>query len=263
MAPPIALQNSVSPKSPPIKAIILAAGRGRRLGNPTPKALLEFGGKTLLERHIAALHAHGIYDISITVGYESEAIRREIHRLRLCDGLALIHNPRYEQGSIVSLWVQRDRLISGTSIVLMDADVLYDPRIIGRLLAARAPNVLLLDRRTEPGDEPVKICSRDGVLVDFAKKPIHAHDWHGESVGFFRFTAAAAAALADRADEYVRTGRRFAEYEEAIRDIILAEPTRFGYEDISDMSWIEIDFDVDVTRARTEILPRLGDLADA
>jgi choline kinase len=257
------LQNLVPPKPARITAIILAAGRGQRLGDPRPKALLEFGGRTLLERHIAALQAHGIDDISITVGYESEAIRREIVRLRVGDDVGLVHNPRYDAGSVVSLWVQRERLNSGASILLMDADVLYPQRMIGRLLAAKAQNALLLDRTIDPGDEPVKICVREDVLVDFAKKPVHAHDWHGESVGFFRFTAATAAALADRADSYVRTGRTSVEYEEPIRDLILARPAHFGYEDISDLPWTEIDFDVDVARARYEILPRIGELTHA
>lgn len=246
-----------------IKAIILAAGRGRRLGDPSPKALLEFGGKTLLERHIAVLRAHGIDDVSITVGHQSGAIRREIIRLGVGDDIALVDNPHYEQGSLVSLWVQRERLKSGARVVLMDADVLYDPRIIGRLLGAKPQNALLLDRAIEPGDEPVKVCVRGDVLVDFAKKPVNAYDWHGESVGFFRFTAATAASLAERVDEYVRTGRTSVEYEEAIRDLILARLEQFGYEDISDLPWTEIDFDVDVARAQHEILPRISELTHA
>jgi choline kinase len=252
-------QNLVSP----IKAIILAAGRGRRLGDSRPKALLEFGGKTLLERHIGALQAHGIEDISITVGFQSGAIRSEIIRLGFGYDVTLIANPHYHQGSLVSLWAQRDLLKSGASIVLMDADVLCDARMIGRLLDAKPPNILLLDQRIEPGDEPVKICVRGNTLVDFAKKPVHTHDWHGESVGFFRFTAATAAALAERVDDYVRVGQTSIEYEEAIRDLILARPDEFGYEDISDLPWTEIDFEIDVARARLEILPQLRELTNA
>ena len=245
-----------------ISAIILAAGRGRRLGQPKPKALLEFDGKTLLERHIAALRAHGVHDISITVGYQSGAIRGEVARLG-ADGVTLVDNPYFLQGSLVSVWAQRERLRSGAGIVLMDADVLYDPRMIGRLLGAAPPNVLLLDRMIEPGDEPVKICVRDGAIVDFAKKPVHAHEWHGESVGFFRFTPETATALAERIDDYVKAGRTSDEYEEAVRDLIVARPDLFGYEDISDLPWTEIDFEADVIRAEREILPQIASLQDA
>jgi choline kinase len=123
--------------------------------------------------------------------------------------------------------------------------------------------VLLFDQAIEPGDEPVKICLRGEVIVDFDKVPKHAHDRHGESVGFFRFSASMAMALAERATAYVEGGHASAEYEAAIRDLIVAHPSRFGFQDISDLPWTEIDFEADVARARQEILPRLQEIANA
>ena len=243
--------------TPGISAIILAAGIGRRLGHTAPKVLLEFAGKTLLERHIAALHANGVSDIAITVGYRTDLIRSELARLDVIDRITLIDNPRYREGSVVSLWVQRVRLAAGTTVLLMDGDVLYDRRMIARLLAAPAENVLLLDRAIEPGDEPVKICLRDDLIVDFAKVPKRAYDRLGESVGFFRFSASMATMLAARVADYIERGQAEAEYEAAIRDLILEHPDRFGYEDVSDLPWTEIDFDVDVARARQDVMPRI------
>jgi choline kinase len=116
----------------------------------------------------------------------------------------------------------------------------------------------LLDREIEPGDEPVKLCVRDGRIVDFHKRPNEPHDWHGESVGFFRFSASAAEELAGRAEDYVVTGRRMMEYEEPIRDMIIASTAdRFGFEDISGLPWTEIDFPEDVVKARA-LLPELA-----
>jgi choline kinase len=163
----------------------------------------------------------------------------------------------------VSLAVQGGRLAAGAPVLVMDGDVLYDCRMIARLLAAAPENVLLFDEAIEPGDEPVKICLRGETIVDFAKLPDHAHDRHGESVGFFRFSPGMAAALAERTAAYVQAGRASAEYEAALRELILAQPDRFGYEDISDLPWTEIDFEADVARARREILPRLQEAAHA
>jgi len=177
--------------------------------------------------------------------------------------VALIENSRYREGSIVSLAVQRARLEAGRPVLLMDCDVLYDQRMIARLLQAAPENALLLDQAIEPGDEPVKICLRGDMIVDFAKRPEHAHDRHGESVGFFRFSAGMAATLAERAIAYVETGRAGAEYEAVTRDLILEHPNRFGPENISDLPWTEIDFEADVARARQEILPRLQEVVHA
>jgi choline kinase len=254
--------STKSPSSLP-RAIILAAGVGRRLGNAAPKVLLDFEGKTLLERHLAALHANGIGDIAVTVGHRPDLIRAELSRLGALDRVVLVENPRYREGSVVSLAVQRPQLAAGRPVLLMDGDVLYDSRMIARLLQAAPENVLLFDQAIEPGDEPVKICLRGDVIVDFAKLPEHAHDRHGESVGFFRFSASMAAALAERATAYVEGGRAGAEYEAAIRDLILAHPKRYGCEDISGLPWTEIDFEADVVRARQEILPRLQEVAYA
>ncbi|HEY4251793.1 MAG TPA: phosphocholine cytidylyltransferase family protein [Roseomonas sp.] len=241
-------------------AIILAAGVGRRLGEDAedrPKILLEFGGASLLARHLAALRAEGIDRVSITVGYQQALIRAEVARLGLSEHVSFVENSRYREGSLVSLAVQQARLRGGEPVVLMDGDVLYDRRMIASLLEAPGENILLLDREIEPGDEPVKICFRGDTIVDFRKRPEHAHDRHGESVGFFRFSAGMAAALADRCEAYVRSGQTGVEYEEAIRDLILAEPARFAAADITALPWVEIDFPLDVQRARNDILPQL------
>jgi choline kinase len=169
-----------------------------------------------------------------------------------------VENPRYREGSLLSLGAQRDRLRSGRPVLLMDADVLCDGRMFRALFRGACENTLLLDRGIEPGDEPVKICvARDGAIVDFRKVPERPHAWHGESVGFFLFSAAAAAALADRVDAYVAAGATRVEYEEAIRDLLLAEPQRFGFVDVTDLPWTEIDFEADITRAEQLILPQL------
>jgi len=245
-----------------ISAIILAAGRGRRLGKSIqgPKILLDFDGESLLSRHISALQTHGITDITLTVGYRWQAIAQEVVRLGVTDRIRLIYNERYREGSLVSLWVQQDRLRSGIPILLMDGDVLYDDRMIARLLAAPAENVLLVDRHIEPDDsEAMKICFRAGAIVDFRKEPEWAHDWHGESVGFFRFSSGMSAALADRCAWHVERGETGLEYEEAIRDLILASPRSFAAADISDLPWTEIDFSADIVHAKRDILPRLID----
>lgn len=240
-------------------AILLVAGVGRRLGGRDlpPKVLLQFEGRTLLERHLDALRRNGIGRVMLTVGYGEDLIRAEVERLGAGGLVGFVRNERFREGSLVSLAAQGKTLRAGTPVLLMDGDVLYGPEMIARLLAAGGENCLLVDRDVEPGDEPVKVCFREGRIVDFRKKPEHAHEWYGESVGFFRFSPAMAAALADGCDGYIARGQTGQEYEEAIRDEILRDPARFHAEDISGLPWTEIDFEADVARARDIVLPRL------
>src|SRR5262252_2574302 len=241
------------------RALILAAGRGRRMGaEAPPKALLRFGGNSLLARHLAILDVCGVRQVAITIGFRAADLRNEVARHEGSASVALIENPSFSDGSIVSLWHGGDVLRSGVPILLMDADVLYDWRLLVRLLDSPHANVFLLDRAIEPGEEPVKLCIDNDRIVDFHKRPQIGHQWHGESVGFFRFSPSIAVELADRVEAYVMAGRIDLEYEEAIRDIILAHKGRdFGFEDVSDLPWIEIDFPEDVERAEAIVLPNL------
>ena len=61
-----------------MRAMILAAGRGERmrpLTDHTPKPLLEAGGKSLIEHHLAALKRAGFRDIVINLAWLGQRIR--------------------------------------------------------------------------------------------------------------------------------------------------------------------------------------------
>lgn len=246
-----------------MQAIVLAAGVGERLGAAAagkPKSLLQMGDSSLLLRHCRTLRALGINMIHVVTGFCADLMDAELATLPDTGCISRMVNGEFRQGSVISLWTARDVLRSGTPVLLMDADVLCDTRIVSTLANTLVPNCLLLDRNLEPGDEPVKLCIRNGRIVEFRKQiaPDLQHDMQGESVGFFRFAPDMAAALAARCEEYVSQGLVREPYEEVIRDLVLAAPAEFGYEDITGLPWIEIDFPGDVARARDEILPRIS-----
>ncbi|MFN6486116.1 MULTISPECIES: phosphocholine cytidylyltransferase family protein [unclassified Nostoc] len=245
-----------------MKAIILAAGVGRRLGKDgqiQPKCLLKFNGKSLLERHFNNLRHYQIDEIVIAVGYQAQRIQDEIKTLGAENWVSTVYNPDYTKGSVISLWTVGQHLAAGDDILLMDADVLCDRRIIERLVKTNIPNSFLLDRDFEPGDEPVKLCVRDNYLVEFRKQVALGlnYDLIGESVGFFRFGSAVAQRLATRTEKYVADGQNNEPYEEVIRDLLLETPEVFSYEDITGLPWVEIDFPQDIQRAQNEILPQI------
>lgn len=241
---------------------MLAAGTGSRLGfagtNHPAKVLLRFGGKSLLQYHIEILKRHGIDNLVLGVGYHHQDIDREIAALGAQDFVRTVFNENYEEGNIVTLWTLRDELCCDAPVLLMDADVLYDEEMISRLIYSSHQNCLLLDRGFDPGDEPVKLCIRDGEIVEFRKWLSADFDFCGESVGFFKLSADAARKLITQTGLYLRQARRHEPYEEAIRDVLLTSPRgTFAFEDVTGTPWIEIDFAVDIERANSEILPRI------
>lgn len=243
-----------------MKAVMLAAGVGSRLGGEDglPKVLLTFGGRTLLERHLEILKQAGLTALVLGVGYGAGKIAAEIARLNAQAFARLVSNGDYRKGSITTLWALKDAVLAGEPVLLMDADVLYDRRLIERLLETPHANCFLLDRDVEAGEEPVKLGVRAGQLVDFNRKLSVSHDFYGESVGFFRFSPEIAAKILAHAERHLAAGETGIWYEAAIRDTLLSEPPgTFGFEDVTGLPWIEIDFSEDIGRANDEILPKL------
>lgn len=247
-----------------MKTIILAAGIGQRLAKHSdnkPKCLLEFDGKSLLQRHIEILHAYGMDDIVIVTGFESELIQSQLSTIGASQ-VTTCFNPEFTKGSILSMQTGLQTLAPDQDFILMDADVLYDHQIIGRLVNTKKSNVFLLDQDFEMGEEPVKLCVYHDQLIEFRKKIDNdlAFDYQGESVGFFKFTSELGEQLGLQAGKYIKKGEDELPYEEVIRDLLLENPENFSFEDITGLPWLEIDFPEDVAKARDTVLPALTDL---
>ncbi len=173
--------------------------------------------------------------------------------------MEIVINPGYELGSVLTVHALADAMTRGGDVLLMDADVLYDERVMSALVAGRDVDRLLIDREFEPGDEPVKVCLAAGVPVEFRKQVAAdvRYDTIGESVGFFRFRAATASRLAAIVASYVDGGRSRLPHEEAIRDLLLERSAVFDVADVTGSPWIEIDFPGDIARAHNEVLPSM------
>lgn len=251
-----------------MRAILLAAGRGLRLQQTSdarfPKCLLRFDGMTLLERHLRLLAEAGVDEVVLALGFEPERIEAELERIGRRDKVEVVLNPRFDLGSVLTVHTTAGALTRGGDVLLMDADVLYDARIMTALVEDDHANRLLIDRGFEPGDEPVKVCVKDGVAVEFRKRvaPGLQYDAIGESIGFMRFTEAAADRFASIVASYVDDGRADQPHEEAMRDLLLEKSHDFDIGDVTGAPWIEIDFPTDIVRATNTILPRLQPLHD-
>jgi len=250
-----------------MRAIILAAGRGMRLREAAdvPKCLLSFDGMTLLERHLRLLRQAGVDEVVLALGWRHELVSAELDRLEWRPRPEIVLNPRFELGSVLTVHTVAEAMTRGGDVLLMDADVLYHDRIMAALVAGEKPvNRVLLDRDFEAGDEPVKLCVRDGVPVELRKQlaPDLKYDTIGESVGFFRFDYAGARRLAAIVSDYVGSDRAHLPHEEAVRDLFREGSQAVEVADVTGAPWIEIDFPNDVSRAAHEVLPQLRPIAN-
>jgi len=238
-----------------MRAVILAAGRGRRLRDvigDRPKCLARVGDRTLVERQIRSLRACGIDAITVVAGFQAAHVRRACG-----SGVDLIVNSRYDStNSLYSLWLARDLLADG--FVVLNCDVLFHDQLLRDLVTARDEDALLMAaRRGEVySDEEMKIRSRCGCVAAIAKT-LEAAETDGENVGIAKFGEAGAAVLVDAMQQILAAGGTREWLPRAFAAFAAARPLRIvetrGY------PWIEIDYPEDYWRACTEVLPSITD----
>lgn len=124
----------------PSRALILAAGRGSRMGALTaerPKCFVPLFGKPLLEWQMEALRDAGVEQIAIVTGYMAEQFQGR--------GDALFHNPRWAETNMVSTLACASAWLEAGPCVVSYADILYHPRHVRALLDTNSDLALTYD----------------------------------------------------------------------------------------------------------------------
>lgn len=239
-----------------MKAIILSAGVGKRLSEVTrhkPKALIPIGGRTLLSRYFDALASVGVSQATIVVGYKQEMIREAFESCNQEVDVRFRVNEDYRRGSIGSLWTARHDFDDDT--ILMDADVLFHPDILKRLVRSTYTNVLLMDDTVVQQSEECMVVVRGDRVVALTKHMPSEFDIAGEGVGFLKVDKTDAPRLLLSIEQCLQQGQRDMEYEDALEHFF--REVLVGYEKIGGLPWIEIDFLEDLVRAENEVLPQI------
>jgi choline kinase len=244
-----------------MEAILYVAGRSMRLGAALTaghKVLIEFGGKSLLERHVMHLEQLGIRRLTVVTGFAAEKVRAQFRELSLRYDveIAEVHNADFTEGSVLSMNVSvpvLERLRE--PVLLMDGDVLYDIRMLERLLGSKERTALLVDRNySTADDDPVLVPMRGGKPFDFVKKWKGEAETIGESIGFFKVAVEDLPALVAETKE--RSARaRGDSYDDVLR--VLVQGGVFGAVDVTGLPWTEIDFPQDIAYAEKAVLPAL------
>jgi choline kinase len=157
---------------------------------------------------------------------------------------------------MTSLWAARSEM--DEDVVFMDADVLYAPTILARLLHSPLPTALLMDDTVKQTSEECMIAAKGGRVLALSKTLPPTYDEAGEGVGFLKVQKSDIPALLQSVQAHVESGTLDMEYEDALQEFFNEVPV--GYEKIGGIPWIEIDFSEDIDRASLEILPAMREL---
>ena len=174
------------------KALILAAGLGSRLKSHTqnlPKCMLDFGGKTLLERQIQAYKNCGVENITVIRGYKKNKINYK--------NLNYIDNSDYENNNILNSIFYGEEVING-DIIIAYSDILFESNVVKRLLDSDHDISAVvdidwqgyyIDRKEHPLSEAENVIfNSNNEVVKIGKIATEKEEVHGEFIGMIKLT---------------------------------------------------------------------------
>jgi len=148
-----------------MKIVILAAGKGSRLGKDLPKALVElYDGKTILDYQIERLAKYfSLKDIFIVVGYKKELVMERYRSLNF------IYNEEYDQTNTGKSLLKGLQKIDNEDVLWMNGDVVFAEAILPKMIKA-GKTCMLVDEK-QCGQEEVKFrTNKKGLIIEVSKQ---------------------------------------------------------------------------------------------
>lgn len=255
-----------------MQAIILAAGRGRRmepLSSVCHKALLKIGESTILGRAMDGLVKAGVAPITVVTGYRRDDITQFIADNYSEVPVRFVHNERYDvTNNIVSLALALESLTYEKDVILVECDLLFEPHVIADLIRHPGKNVALVDYYRTGMDGTV-IAAEDGYVSRVFPTTSQGIDfsYHDKlkTLNIYRFDKIFCqntlrpilGAYADHVDPNC--------YYELVLSMLVNIPEhRISVQIVRESDWVEVDDPNDLTvarfsfdaRERTSILDR-------
>lgn len=232
-----------------VPAVILAAGLGQRISHRIgsgPKALLEIGGRTLLDRSLDALEAAGFEDVIVVTGHAAEAVTPVLARRTRGPRVREHWNPLYATMNNIASMLAVEALVEG-GFCLLNSDIVFDPSILVDVAALDAGNWLVVDGDEPLGDEEMKVMLDETGAMTRISKLLDPAASVGEYIGICRFDAAGTAEVMASARRLIDAGHGNRYYEDAMDAAAAALAVRPAWTRLRD--WTEIDDEADFVRA--------------
>ena len=185
------IENSLNKNN--CKALIIAAGLGSRLKKHTenlPKCMLDFGGKTLLQRQLESYKQNGIKNISLVRGYKKEKINYK--------DIKYFENKDYKNNNILNSIFYAEKVING-NIIISYSDILFDKSVVERTLKSVHDISVVVDidwrgyyvgRKDHPISEAENVIFNSNNEVEkIGKINTGNEEVHGEFIGMIKLTS--------------------------------------------------------------------------
>jgi choline kinase len=178
-----------------MRAIVLAAGRGSRMGEQTrlrPKCLTQFAGQALLDWQLQALRGAGIREIAVVRGYLAELVARP--------SLSYFENTRWADTNMVASLTCAAPWLEASECVVSYSDIIYPADHVRVLGGASGDIVVAYDtkwlelwsrRFADPlSDAETFRIDAHGTLTEIGNRPKTLEEIEGQYLGLLKFTPA-------------------------------------------------------------------------
>jgi phosphoenolpyruvate phosphomutase len=174
----------------------LAAGEGNRLKKYTedlPKGMLDFMGKTLIERQILLFKDLGIKDIVIVKGYHGEKIKYR--------GVKYYYNKRFARTNMLVSLFCAERELNG-ELIICYADIIFGKNLLRKVINSDGDIVVAVDMEWKKywklrygslhlDTESLKMDS-NGDILTLGRQDVSPSEIDGRFIGLLRFSSCGA-----------------------------------------------------------------------
>lgn len=236
-----------------MRVIILAAGQGKRLLPLTaevPKALLDIGGKPLIERQIEAFAACNVKDVVVVTGYACGRMEEALQAIAARYGakVTCVYNPFYAVAdNLASCWLARSEMTR--DFIQVNGDNVFRSDLVERLLAApKDPVSVAINVKSGYDADDMKVMMDRGRLTEVGKT-LPVDTVNAEAIGFYVFRGTGVKAYRDELDLAMRDPQGLKRwFPSAVGS--LAKKVAVSTIEITGLRWAEVDFPADLTHAR-------------
>jgi choline kinase len=234
-----------------MKAIILSAGQGSRLGHlvdDRPKCLIDFNGRSLLDRQLDTLEASGVHEAVVVTGFHDELIEAAIAARSGGPAVRTVYNPFYKVADNTgSLYMAREEL-SGDCLV-WNGDTLVSRALMAKVVANDRNGICVtIDRKADGyDDDDMKVVEEAGRLKAIGKRI--SEGVNAESIGLLAFRSGGAELFREHIERAMRTPEGTTIWYLRVINHI-AQGGDVWTLDIHGEEWGEVDFPPDVDNAR-------------
>ncbi len=237
-----------------MNALILLAGYGSRLSRKDlpHKVFLDFGGESLLSKHLKTLQAAGIEKTVLVVGYNKGAIKDAVSAMDLTMPVEFIDNDVYRTTGNTLSMVMGLRGMQG-DVLVMDGDLLYPREVIAEFMKQASGSCFAVVPVDINDVECAKVLLNEdnSIAAIITKRALTEQEksdytFSGEAIGFFTLTPHAIATIIKAYDE------REEHYSPTLWEILFSEianETPLSVYPLDDTGCFEIDTQEDYEEA--------------